>query len=130
MKKTLIILLSIFLLSCSNKTDLNKSPIHENLIGFKDSFLAELGEEEYFKLEKKLNKQKLDIKYINDIIYVSFYEELNACGQYRGNLEYRGDTINLKIEQISDKVCTSTSIDRLTFLIDNPDQKKKIILKN
>ena len=74
MKNHLIILLSILLLSCSNKTDLNKSPLHENLIGFKASFLAELGEKEYFKLEKKLNNQKLDIKYINDIIYVSFYK--------------------------------------------------------
>ncbi len=130
MKNPLIILLSIFLLSCSNKTDLNKSPIHENLIGFKASFLAELGEKEYFKLEKKLNNQKLDIKNINDIIYVSFYEELNGCGPYRGNLEYSGDTINLKTELILDEVCSSTSIDKLTFLIDNPDRKKKIIFKN
>jgi len=104
-------------------------PVHKNLIGFKNTFLAEIGSDEYFKLEKKLKKKKLKIKYINDIIYVSYYAELNTCGKYRGNLECNGDTINLKIELISDELCTSTAIDRLTFIIDNPDEKKKIIIR-
>ena len=102
---------------------------HKKLLGFKTSILAELGEEKYFQLEKEVEKGKIETKYINDIIYVSFYEELNACWQYEGNIEVNNDTIKLNVILISDEVCTSTSIDKVTFLIDNPDMEKKVIMK-
>ena len=92
-------------------------------------FLSELGDDKYDNLEKELNKEKVEIEYLNDIIYVSYLEELNACGQYNGNIETIEDTIKLRVELISDEVCGSTSIERITFLIDNPDGKMKIIKK-
>src|SRR5690606_39859499 len=115
--------------SCSTDKEKNNEPKHKKLLGFKITFLADLGEEKYFKLEKKVENGKIETKYINDIIYVSYYLELNACGKYDGNLEIKNDTIKLKVNLISDEVCTSTSIDKVTFLIDNPDEKKKVILK-
>lgn len=110
------------------KEKLTKSK-NKKLIGFKTMFLCELGDDKYDTLEKELIKEKLEIEYLNDIIYVSYLDELNACGQYEGNIETTGNTIKLNVELISDKVCTSTSIERITFLIDNPDGKRKMIKK-
>ena len=44
-------------------------------------FLSELGDDKYDNFEEEFNKEKIEIKYLNDIIYVSYLEELNACGQ-------------------------------------------------
>lgn len=103
-------------------------PKHKKLLGFKTSFISELGDEKYDQLEEKVYKNKKEIRYINDIIYVCYLDELNACGQYDGNIEINADTIKLKLNLISDEVCTSTSIDSVTFIIDNPDKKRKVIV--
>ena len=103
--------------------------VHKNLLGFKTSFLAELGDGKYEELENKVEKGIIETKYINDIIYVSYYEELNACGQYAGNIEISNDTIKLGVNLVSDEVCTSLSIEKLTFLIDNPTENKRVIMK-
>lgn len=102
---------------------------NKKLIGFKTMYLSELGDDKYENLVKEYFKNKVEIKYINDIIYVSYLDELNACGLYDGNLEIKGDTIKLIVDLISDEVCASTSIERITFLIDNPNGEKKIIKK-
>lgn len=119
-------------LSCnsisSEKRQKNESS-NNKLLGFKLSYLAELGDEKYDQLQKKVKKNSVETKYINDIIYVFYFEELNACGQYNGNIEINADTIRLKVNLTSYEVCTSTSISKVTFLIDNPDEKNKIILK-
>jgi len=124
MKNLILILIIIVIPLFSCNTENKKEEIHKNLLGFKTLFLAESRGEEN-ELEKKVKKGNLDIKYINDIIYISYYEELNACGQYDGNIELKNDTIKLKVNLISDEVCTSTSINKITFLIENPDMKKK-----
>mgnify|MGYP006911565400 CR=1 FL=1 len=90
-------------------------------------FLSELGDDKYDNFKEELNKEKIEIKYLNDIIYVSYLEELNACGQYDGNMKTTGDTIKLYVKLTSDEVCTSTSIERIIFLIDNPDGNMKMI---
>lgn len=113
--------------SCSKRS--NQKPEKKKLLGFKTMFLSELGDEKYFELEQVLENEKMETKYLNDIIYVSYLDELNTCGHYDGTIEFVGDTIKLKVDLISDEVCTSTSIHRITFLIDNPDGKKKLIKK-
>lgn len=119
----LILLLGFF--SCTS----NIEPKNKKLLGFKYSFLAELGDEKYDLLETKLGKSNIEIQYINDIIYVSYYERLNACAKYSGDIQIKADTIHLNVYPISDEVCTSTAIYKVTFLLDNPDTKKKVILK-
>ncbi len=99
------------------------------LLGFKTTFLAELGDEKYDDLEKKVKNKAIETKYLNDIIYVSYYEEVNACGQYSGVINTSNDTINLKLNLISDEVCTSLAIEKVTFIINNSDKKKKVIIK-
>jgi hypothetical protein len=127
------LILLLTLSSCNlNYSSKNKDQTafkHKNLLGFKISFLAELGDEKYEQLQRKIASGKMEIKYINDIIYISYNEELNACGDYAGNIEITGDTIKLGVHLTSDEVCTSKSIDRITFIIDNPDEKRKIIIK-
>ena len=114
----LIVVLIIY--SCSNKSK------HENLIAFKQLHIAEFREEEYFKLEEKL--EQLEVKYLNDIIYITYLTEHNACGEYDGNIKITNDTIKLKVNLNSDIVCKSTSIVRITFIINNTFEKEKKII--
>ena len=119
MKYLYVFILLVFY-SCSQK---NKNPINQNLIYFKSSFLAEFGDEEYDKLEVKLNS-KVKANYLDDLIIATKYVEANACGNYGGNIEIRKDSIFLIYKLLSDEVCTSTSIQKVTFIINNPAEKK------
>lgn len=116
-----IFLILFFTLSCSKKEE---KTIDQNLVYFHSKFLAELGDEKYDNLESKLNK-KPKVKYLDDdLIYITGYVEANACGQYIGNLKYKNDSIILLYNLVSDEVCTSTSIEKATFIIKNPKSKK------
>lgn len=130
MKLILFILTSLLIFtSCSSSSKQKPDATNEKLLGFKTMFLSELGDDKYFELEQELENEKMEIRYLHDIIYIAYLDELNTCGQYDGNIDSAGDTINLKVDLVSDEVCTSTSIFRITFLIDNPDGKKKLIKK-
>ena len=52
---------------------------HPDLLGFKVMSLAESDEDSFDEIYAETEKQQLQIEYINDIIYVSQYEILNAC---------------------------------------------------
>lgn len=125
-----IILLS-FVIFCvlSCKDEQAKVPFHKDLIGFKTTTLAESDEELFDELEQKADEGKIRTTYINDIIYVTYYEILNACGNYEGNIEKNDNRITLKLHLISEEVCTSVNARRVTFIIDNPDMENKIITK-
>jgi hypothetical protein len=112
-------ILLVFVLSCSKKEE----QVNKNLIFFKDSFLSELGNEDY---EKLLAKTKLKIKaqYLDDLIIVTNYVESNACGKYAGDIRIKNDRIYLIYKLVSDEVCTSTGIDKVTYIINNPNEKK------
>jgi hypothetical protein len=100
------------------------------LIGFKSVSLSELDDEKYDSLKIELDKKHIDIRYINDVIYISHLRETDACSRYKGNIEFKGDTIKLMYELVSDTICTSLVINKLTYLIDNPQKTKyKIKIK-
>lgn len=109
----------ILFLSCSKKIEQK----NQDLYFFKDKYLTELGNDDY---ENDLKKTKLKIKtdYIDDLIIVSNYVESNACGKYTGNIRIENDEIYLIYKLVSDEVCTSTSINKVTYVINNPKQKK------
>lgn len=111
--------LFVLLISCSKKEE----PTNKNLIFFKSNFLGELGNDDYKKL---LSKTKLKIKaqYIDDIIFVTNYVEINACGNYVGDIQIKNDSIYLIYKLVSDEVCTSTGVDKITYIINNPKEKK------
>jgi hypothetical protein len=117
--KYIIGILFLVLISCSK----NEQAINKNLINFKSKFLGELGSDDY---EKLLDKTKLKIKaqYIDDVIFVTNYVESNACGEYSGDIEIKNDSILLIFKSVSDLVCTSRSVEKLTYIINNPKEKK------
>ncbi|MDG5491449.1 hypothetical protein [Psychroserpens sp. SPM9] len=117
----------IILYSCKEK----ETPIlkHPDLLGFKVTTLADSDEDLFDVIEKKEQQGFIETKYINDILYVSTFQILNACGNYEGNIETSNDTISLQLKLISEEVCTSESARRVTYLIYNPTSKKRIIIK-
>lgn len=113
-------------MSCSKKEEFKKN---KKLLHFKSKFIAELGNDNYEKTLSK-TKSKINAKYLDDIIYVTKYIETNACGDYTGNVEVKKDSIYLIYKLVSDEVCTSSAIEKITYIIDNPTEKKyKFALK-
>lgn len=127
--KYIVILSAVLLLVFSCKEEQPKEPIHKDLIGFKTMVLAESDEGLFDEIEKKADEGKIRTTYINDIIYVTYYDILNACGNYEGNLEKKNNIITLKLNLISEEVCTSVNARRVTFIIDNPGLENKVIIK-
>lgn len=120
--KYLIFPLLILISCCEKKTE---EPLNENLLFFKSQFIGELGNDNSENLLAK-TRIKIKAKYIDDVIFVSNYVETNACGNYIGNIEIKNDTINLILKLVSDEVCTSTGVEKLTYIINNPKEKKYI----
>ncbi|QHT71259.1 hypothetical protein GXP67_33700 [Rhodocytophaga rosea] len=123
MKIIYVFLVIICFGSCNRNN--NSKPVHKDLLGFKADFRVESDDKRYDRLELKLGK--LQIRYIEDIIYVSTYAEVNACGDFQGNIQIKNDSIMLKYEYISDLACTSVAIEKLTYLIDNPGKSRRKI---
>jgi hypothetical protein len=117
--KYIIGILFVVLISCSKKEE----QIDKNLIFFKTSFLAELGNDDYEKVLAK-TKLKINAQYLEDLIIVTNYVETNACGQYVGNIRIKKDRIYLVYKLMSEEVCTSTSVEKVTYIINNPKEKK------
>jgi len=130
MRNILIFVVLFSFFSCNNNASKNVEFIkHKDLIGSKVLYLADMSEESYEAYEEIADKKELEIKYIDDIIYVSLLEELNACGEYGLNIETKNDTIKLKTIFLSDEMCCSASIRKLTYIINNPDKKEKVIIR-
>ena len=117
----------LFTFSCNKE---KKNLINRNLLLFRQISVGELGTEEFDKYEKEATNNKLEIKYLSDVIYVSFLEITNACSSFKGNINISNDSIYLKYNSVSDEVCTSTSITRFTFVINNYEHKKYKIIKD
>lgn len=107
----------IILISCSRE----KNTIDKNLIYFNSKFLS--GDEKYEYYKPKI-ESKPNAQYLEDLIYVTGYIETNACGKYVGNLKYKNDSIILLYKLVSKEVCGSTSIEKASFIIKNPKNKK------
>ena len=117
-KSTTFIILLLILFGCSKKQP------NEKLLAFQSTFLTEEnGSDEYRKIEKLL-KSKIKVDYINDIIVASKIVETNSCGKYSGDLDIRQDTIVLVYKLSSNEICGSGALDRFTYIISNPENKK------
>ncbi|WP_291116540.1 hypothetical protein [Flavobacterium sp. UBA6135] len=104
------------------------NPTNKRLLTFKSSYLAESDGEKYDSILKKKKLNKLEINYLNDIIYASYITEVNACSGSNGNIEIKNDTIILKTFSNSNEVCTSTILVRNTYIINNFKEEKYIII--
>jgi hypothetical protein len=107
MKAILKLVIIIIFFGCNQKEE---HQFNKNLIAFKSSYLAENGDDKWDSILKKNKLNKLEIKYINDIIYVSYITEINACVDVKGDIAFKNDSIILKTFSDSEEVCTSTSL--------------------
>lgn len=123
--KYLFYFLFVICISCQNTQEnieeisaLQKDLIYTNL-----RFMADLGDENWEKLQSETSN-KIEPKYLDDIIYVSQLVDVNACGNYVGDIEIKKDSIYLICKMTSQEVCASMAIYKATFIIKNPEIKK------
>ena len=116
--------------ACSNP----KPARHSRLLGFKFEYIAEQGDEDALRrngVASKLRTGAIEVKPIHDILYISLPRDVNACGQYEGNIAISRDTIYLAYNLVSDEVCASGRIDQLTYLVDNPKHRRyKVVFRD
>ena len=126
-----LLLFSFLFLSCENKkTKPEQLPQHHSLIYFTTSTVAVIGDKKWFELQPKLN-DKIKVEYIDDIIFASLFIEVNACTDYTGDFEIKKDSIYLIHRAMPGDACTSTVIDKITYIIKNPQMKKyKMAIKD
>jgi hypothetical protein len=75
------------------------------------------------------NERTDTIKFNQKEIYVSYLSVVNGCADYSGELQFKGDSILLKLENKRDYVCTEQRCDRVIFRIRNDGDRKYIIKK-
>lgn len=127
MKAVLVCLSVMFLFSCNQK---KLKTTNKRLLTFKSTYLAESDSDKFNSILKIKKLNKLEINYLNDIIYVSYITDENACSGSSGDIEIKNDTIALKTFSNSEEVCTSTILVRNTFIINNYNEDKyHIVLK-
>lgn len=119
------LLIGVILLGCEQKSTPAKK--NEKLIGFKSEWLGEVGSDQYKVAEPLAESKKIETKQIDDLLIIKTWKFLNTCGKYGEDISIYSDTIHLELDLISDEVCTSTSIRKLTYIVDNPDSKKWVI---
>jgi len=119
-----------FLYSCRNFEEEKENKNHRNkeLIGFKSIEVGEPGHK-YGIGNYTFNTKRIYTKYVEDIIIVKTFEEVNACPKFYMDIKYKNDTIILSYDLISDNLCKSLRIDELTYIIDNPKKKKWVFKK-
>jgi hypothetical protein len=77
----------------------------------------------------KLNKETDTIHYTGGKIYISCLKAAAGCAQYQGDISFSGDTLQLKLVQVSDLVCTEVNIWRCVYEIENTNNQQFIIKK-
>jgi len=120
MNKNLIILICIALFGCEQKIVHKKN---KKLIGFKSEWIGEYGDEKFNIAEPLAESKKIESKQVDEILIIKTWILTNACGKYQEDISIKGDTIILRLDLISEEVCTSEAIKKLTYVIDNPKRK-------
>jgi len=111
-------------MSCRNKEIKTEKLIHnQNLIYFSSTRIAELGDEKWLALQSETDS-KIKIEYIDDILFASAFIDVNACGNYEGDIQIKKDSIYLIYKLLPGDMCTSTAINKAVYIIKNPEMKK------
>lgn len=118
-KSGLILLLSYFAFSCSEK----KIKKESDLIFFESFYLGEYGDDNYDELEKQMN-EKPQVNYIDRYIFISKKLTVNACGEYTGEVFKKKDSLILVLKLTSQEVCASTVVDEVNYIVKNMGKKK------
>jgi hypothetical protein len=139
--KSLPVLLTLLCLtSCISNEETRKvetsQSVHERLIEFSSKNImtmddiSELDEATYQKLHSKdFNSETDTIKLEKDKLSISYLAITNGCADYTGDIAFKSDTIFLKLINVGEVECTEESVDRVVFIIKNPDNIKYKIVK-
>lgn len=130
---TTVVGIGLVIAACQPHHTLPSKPQHRRLLGFKSEYVAEPGDDKFVKLKlaKKLQSGRIQVVPFRDILYISLLRDANACGRYKGNISIGHDTIYLHYGLASDTVCASSRVDRLTYLVDNPERRRyKVRISN
>ena len=124
-------LLLLFILLAACNTSGNKR--HERLISYEARFFGEPGlmdEKIYRAISGEKFYSKTDtIKYLKGRIYISYLGLLNGCGEHKGAIRFKGDSLFVDAVNVSDEACASETCDRLIFVIENKQNKRFKIVK-
>lgn len=123
----LIITQALILSSCGTSED--EVVLNSMLIGAKSHYVGEPTDPESHKYNQLANQGKVEIKIEKGFIMATTWYIVNACGNGQANLKTRNDTIELLYQETSEELCMSLSIDEVTYVIDNPENKEWVILK-
>lgn len=134
MNKLFLSILLLTAFSCKQKDVERKR--HEKLLDFKSSTVMSvdeiiLADTAYMgNIYSQNFYTKTDtVEYRDKYIYISYLSVVNGCADYDGNLEFKSDSIILKLDNISGIECTEIRCDRLVYKIRNPENKRYKIKK-
>jgi hypothetical protein len=135
MKLMTILTLLVFLGTCSPKEKKEFVP-NDRLISFSDKFVMEIDSllEQDTSFHQAIFSEnffdKTDtIQFTGNEIYISYLGIVNSCGDYAGDIQFKGDSLILDLVNIGDYACTSQTCDRIKFRIKNEENKKYIVKK-
>jgi hypothetical protein len=99
------------------------------LISSTSTFVMEDGENAngYFENRNKFIKRYTSVEYISDTIKATTLHLINSCGEVKGNIKVLNDTLYLLVEDIGNEKCASVQLNKFTYIIRNPSNKKFII---
>ena len=121
-------LLLIAFLSCQ-RGERKAQPQDNLLISSISTFVMEDGEnvDGYFKNRNRFIKPYTSVEYINGAIKATTLHLINSCGEFKGNVKVSNDTLYLLVENIGNEKCASVQLNKITYVIRNPLNKKYII---
>lgn len=129
--KHYIILLFIILVSCQDNPNVESDESNNPLIKSSKEFVTADGghiDEEYGST-KEFEKHNLKIEYLTDTIYAQAVQYINACGDAIAWIELNGDTLIITTKELSEELCGSADWYKYEYWIDNPDNKKYVIIQ-
>ncbi|WP_412464380.1 hypothetical protein [Flavobacterium mekongense] len=118
MKTICLIIMSFFFLTQEKESYRNGIGEKTKLI----SFTAEKPKLKYRQLEKNL-LNPIEVIYEKEVVCVSFYQEVNECGETKGEIIVNGNTIKLLVRETG-KGCKGLDIKKLKYIIRNSENKK------
>jgi hypothetical protein len=132
----LISVIFILFTSCQSRKQEILDKRNKNLLDFKSKTvldmdeIVERGEKKFQELNSPNFNSKTDtIRFKDNNIYVSYIALVNGCAEYIGDINYKNDSIFLNLINVGEYECTEQRADRLTFIINNPKNRKFAIVK-
>lgn len=104
--KTILIIGILFFYGCNNDINNKIKPkiieikTNERLIGYKTIEKGE-SEDDIFKGKPNFNIDKVNVRYVDELIIIKTYRKVNDCAKYIMDINIQNDTIILKYDLVS-----------------------------